>query len=66
MADRANRVWVSDFTYVSTRSGFVYVAFMDVYSRIIGGRRVSTTMTTDLVADASSMPCGYGAPEFGA
>ena len=26
-ADRPNQLWVSDFTYVSTWQGFVYVAF---------------------------------------
>jgi putative transposase len=53
VADRPNQLWVSDFTYVSTWSGFVYVAFIvDVYSRMIVGWRVSTTMTTSLVMDA--------------
>jgi putative transposase len=53
VAERPNQLWVSDFTYVSTWSGFVYVAFiLDVYSRLIVGWRVSTTMTTDLVAHA--------------
>ena len=52
-AQRPDQLWVSDFTYVSTWSGFVYVAFIvDVYSRIVVGWRVSTTMTTDLVMDA--------------
>jgi putative transposase len=33
-ADRPNRTWVADFTYVATWSGFVYVAFVvDIYSR---------------------------------
>ncbi len=53
VADRPNQLWVSDFTYVSTWSGFVYVAFIvDVYSRMVVGWRVSTTMTTSLVMDA--------------
>ena len=48
-----NRVWVSDFTYVPTWSGMVYVAFIiDVFSRRIVGWRVSTSMRTDLVLDA--------------
>ena len=42
-AERPNRLWVSDFTYVSTSQGFVYVAFMiDVYARRIVGWRVSS------------------------
>jgi len=37
-------LWVSDFTYVSTWAGFVYVAFViDVYARHIVGWRVSRT-----------------------
>ena len=52
-ADRPNQLWVADFTYVSTWSGFVYVAFViDVFSRFIVGWRVLKTMQTDLVLDA--------------
>jgi len=41
-AERPNALWVSDFTYVSTWQGFVYVAFIiDVFSRRIVGWRVS-------------------------
>jgi putative transposase len=55
-ADRPNELWVSDFTYVPTWSGFVYVAFIvDVYSRFVVGSRVSSSMTTDLVMDALEM-----------
>ena len=47
---------MSDFTYVATWSGFVYVAFIiDVYSRFVVGWRVSSSMTTDLVMDALEM-----------
>jgi transposase InsO family protein len=52
-AQRPNELWVSDFTYVSTWQGFVYVAFViDVYARYIVGWRVSSSMTTDFVLDA--------------
>jgi transposase InsO family protein len=52
-ADRPNRLWVSDFTYVPTWSGVVYVAFVvDVFARRIVGWRVSTSMTTQFVLDA--------------
>ena len=48
-----NRLWVSDFTYVSTWSGFVYVAFViDVYARYIVGWRVSRTAHASFVLDA--------------
>jgi putative transposase len=52
-AERPNQLWVSDFTYVSTWQGWVYVAFViDVFARRIVGWRVSTAMTTDFVLDA--------------
>ncbi len=52
-ADRPNQLWVSDFTYVSTWQGWLYVAFViDVYSRRIVGWRVSRTRHTDFVLDA--------------
>ena len=52
-ADRPNQLWVSDFTYVSTWQGWLYVAFViDVYARRIVGWRVSRTMHTDFVLDA--------------
>ena len=52
-ADRPNQLWVSDFTYVSTSQGWLYVAFViDVYARRIVGWWVSWTMTTDFVLDA--------------
>ena len=52
-ADRPNRLWVSDFTYVATWSGFVYVAFViDVYARRIVGWRASRTATAGFVLDA--------------
>jgi putative transposase len=48
-----NVLWVADFTYVSTWSGWVYVAFViDAYARRIVGWRTATTMNTRLVLDA--------------
>jgi len=52
-ARRPNQLWVSDFTYVSTWQGWLYVAFViDVFSRRIVGWRVSTSMRVDFVLDA--------------
>ena len=52
-AERPNQLWVSDFTYVSTWQGWLYVAFViDVFARRIVGWRVSTSMRTDFVLDA--------------
>lgn len=52
-AERPNRLWVADFTYVPVRNGFVYTAFViDVFSRYIAGWRVMHCMDTGLVFDA--------------
>ncbi len=52
-ANRPNQVWVSDFTYVSTWQGWLYVAFViDVFARRIVGWHVSSSMTTEFVLDA--------------
>ena len=52
-APAPNRLWVSDFTYVSTWAGFVYVAFViDVFARYIVGWRVSRTAHASFVLDA--------------
>ena len=52
-APRPNALWVSDFTYVATWSGFVYVAFViDVYVRRIVGWRASRTAHAGFVLDA--------------
>ena len=52
-APAPNTLWLSDFTYVSTWTGFVYVAFViDAYARRIVGWRVSRTAHTGFVLDA--------------
>jgi transposase InsO family protein len=52
-APAPNRLWVSDFTYVATWGGFVYVAFViDVFARRIVGWRVSRTAHAGFVLDA--------------
>jgi putative transposase len=52
-APRPNALWVSDFTYVVTWAGFVYVAFViDVYARRIVGWRVSRSAEAGFVLDA--------------
>lgn len=52
-APAPNMLWVSDFTYVSTWTGMVYVAFViDVFARRIVGWRVSRTQTASFVLDA--------------
>jgi transposase InsO family protein len=52
-APRPNALWVSDFTYVATWQGFVYVAFViDAFARRIVGWRVSRTANAGFVLDA--------------
>jgi len=52
-ATRPNQLWVADFTYVATWSGFVFVAFVtDVFARMIVGWRVSKSMSAEFVLDA--------------
>jgi transposase InsO family protein len=52
-APRPNALWVSDFTYVATWAGFVYVAFViDAFARRIVGWRVSRTAHASFGLDA--------------
>ncbi len=52
-APRPNALWLSDFTYVATWAGFVYVAFViDAFARRIVGWRVSRSMQAGFVLDA--------------
>ena len=52
-APAPNMLWLSDFTYVATWGGFVYVAFViDVFARRIVGWRVSRSMQAEFVLDA--------------
>ena len=50
---RPNVLWVSDFTYFATWTGFVYVAFViDAFARKIVGWRASRTAHAGFVLDA--------------
>ena len=53
-APAPDRLWLSDFTYVATWAGFVYVAFViDAYARRIVGWKVSTSATANFVLDVT-------------
>ena len=55
-ADRPDALWVTDLTYVQTRSAMVYVCFIvDAFSRRIVGWRAAGHMRTDMVLDALEM-----------
>ena len=56
MASAPNQKWVSDFTYIWTAEGWLYVAVvLDLYSRRVVGWSMQSSMTTQLVADALMM-----------
>ena len=55
-ATAPNQLWVTDLTYVPTRSGMAYVCFIvDAFSRRIVGWRVAANMKTEMVLDALEM-----------
>lgn len=56
VAAAPNQLWVADLTYVRTHAGWAYAAFvLDVYSRMVVGWQVSTSLRTDLALDALDM-----------
>ena len=66
-APAPNMLWLSDFTYVSTWSGFVYVAFViDAYARRIVGWRASRTAHAGFVLDALEQALHERRPSHGA
>ncbi|KWN80903.1 transposase [Burkholderia ubonensis] len=65
-AERPNALWVADFTFVSTWTGFVYVAFViDTFARRIVGWRVSASAHTDFVLDALNQALSARQPGSG-
>jgi hypothetical protein len=66
VAERPNQLWVCDLTYLKTREGFVYLAFVkDVFSRMIVGWQTATHLRTDLVLDALEMAVHLRRPAAG-
>jgi putative transposase len=65
-ASARDQLWVCDLTYLKTREGFVYLAFVkDVFSRMIVGWQTSTNLRTDLVLDALEMAAAQRKPDPG-
>jgi putative transposase len=55
-ANAPNCLWVADITYVKTLAGWVYVAFViDVFSRMVVGWKVSTSLKSDIAINALEM-----------
>jgi transposase InsO family protein len=66
VAGRPNRVWLADITYVPTREGFLYLAFiLDTHSRRIVGWSMDSHMRTELVVDALEMAVWRRKPSAG-
>lgn len=67
LAPASNRLCIPDFTYVSTWSGFAYVAFViDVYARRIVGWMASRTAHANVVLDALEQVLHNRVPFIGA
>jgi putative transposase len=56
VAQAPNQLWVADLTYIRTFAGWAYAGFViDVFSRMVVGWQVSTSLRTDLALDALNM-----------
>ena len=66
VAAQPNRIWLADITYVATREGFLYLAFvLDTHSRRIVGWSMDSHMRTELVVDALEMAVWRRKPSAG-
>jgi transposase InsO family protein len=64
-AERPNRKWVTDITYIDTAEGWLYLALvLDLYSRMVVGWSMSNHLYSSLVEDALHMAvtCRQPAP----
>ncbi len=65
-AERANKVWTSDITYIWTKEGWLYLTvFMDLYSRYIVGWSMNNRLTDELVIRAFKKALLYRCPPAG-
>lgn len=65
-AAKPNELWFADITYVKTHQGWLYLALVfDVYSRLIVGWSMASTMTAKLVDDALKMGIARRSPNPG-
>jgi putative transposase len=64
--DRPNKAWVSDITYIETRSGWLFLCvIIDLFSRKVVGWSMSCKMDTRMVIRALNMACSNRKPEKG-
>jgi putative transposase len=65
-SQQPDRLWVADITYVRSREGFVYLAFiLDVCTRRVVGWSMATHLRTEIVVDALQMAIARGKPSPG-
>ena len=63
-AERPNRLWVADATYIPTWSGFLYLAIvLDVFSRKVVGWAMQNTLHTELMLAAIDMAITMRRPQ---
>ena len=66
VAVRPNKIWLADITYIPTREGFLYLAFiLDTHSRKVVGWSMAPHMRTELVVDALEMAVWRRGPVAG-
>ena len=66
VAVRPNKIWLADITYIPTREGFLYLAFiLDTHSRKAVGWSMAPHMRTELVVDALEMAVWRRGPVAG-
>lgn len=65
-ADKPNKKWVSDITYIWTSKGWVYLAVViDLYARKVVGWQVADHLKTELALDALKMAIRIRRPKPG-
>ena len=61
VSEEPDRLWVADITYVRSKEGFVYLAFiLDVCTRRVVGWSMATHLRTEIVVDALQMAIANG------
>jgi putative transposase len=65
-SEEPDRLWVADITYVRSREGFIYLAFiLDACSRRVVGWSMATHLRSELVVDALQMAIARRKPSPG-
>jgi transposase InsO family protein len=64
--ERANRVWISDITYIRTKAGFLYLCvILDLYSRKVVGWSMSRSLASEIVESSLDMAINLRKPDNG-